>query len=41
MLTAIEATHGREKANEYDLLNARFSEEVRRFFSEGVQRETH
>ena len=31
MLTAIEANYGREKANEYDLLNARFSEEVRRF----------
>jgi hypothetical protein len=32
MLTAIEANYGREKANEYDLLNAWFSEEVRRFF---------
>ena len=31
MLTAIEATHGREKADEFDLLMARFSEEVRRF----------
>jgi len=37
MLTAIEATHGREKANEYDLLNAWFSEEVRRFSGERVQ----
>ncbi len=31
MLTAIEATHGRGKADEFDLLMARFSEEVRRF----------
>lgn len=31
MLTAIEATYGREKADEFDLLMARFSEEVRRF----------
>jgi hypothetical protein len=37
MLTAIEATHGREKANEYDLLNARFSKEVRTFWGERVQ----
>jgi len=37
MLTAIEATHGREKANEYDLLNAQFSEEVRRFSGGRVQ----
>ncbi len=37
MLTAIEANYGREKANEYDLLNARFSEEVRRFSGERVQ----
>jgi hypothetical protein len=37
MLTAIEATHGREKANEYDLLNAWFSEEVRRFSGGRVQ----
>ena len=35
MLTAIEANYGREKANEYDLLNARFSEEVVRRFSGG------
>ncbi len=35
MLTAIEATHGREKANEYDLLNAWFPEEVRRFSGGG------
>ena len=32
MLTAIEATHGREKANEFDLLMARFSQEVIRRF---------
>ena len=31
MLTAIEATHGREKGDEFDLLMARFSAEVRRF----------
>jgi hypothetical protein len=37
MLTAIEATHGREKANEYNLINARFSKEVRRFWAERVQ----
>ncbi len=37
VLTAIEANYGREKANEYDLLNARFSEEVRRFSGERVQ----
>jgi hypothetical protein len=37
MLTAIEANYGREKANEYDLLNARFSEEVRRFSGQRVQ----
>jgi hypothetical protein len=37
MLTAIEANYGREKANEYDLLNARFSEEVRRFLGGRVQ----
>ena len=37
MLTAIEANYGREKANEYDLLNAWFSEEVRRFSGERVQ----
>jgi hypothetical protein len=37
MLTAIEATRGREKANEYDLINARFSKEVRRFWAERVQ----
>jgi len=37
MLTAIEANYGREKANEYDLLNARFSEEVRRFSGGRVQ----
>jgi hypothetical protein len=37
MLTAIEATHGREKANEFDLLNAQFSEEVRRFSGGRVQ----
>jgi hypothetical protein len=30
MLTAIEATHGREKADEFDLLMARFSEGVGR-----------
>jgi hypothetical protein len=30
MLTAIEAMHGREKADEFDLLMARFSEGVRR-----------
>jgi hypothetical protein len=35
MLTAIEATHGREKANEYDLLNAWFHEEVRRLSGGG------
>jgi hypothetical protein len=37
MLTAIEANYGREKANEYDLLNAWFSEEVRRFLGGRVQ----
>jgi hypothetical protein len=37
MLTAIEANYGREKANEYDLLNASFSEEVRRFWGGRVQ----
>jgi hypothetical protein len=37
MLTAIEANYGREKANEYDLLNAWFSEEVRRFSGARVQ----
>ena len=37
MLTAIEADYGREKANEYDLLNAWFSEEVRRFSGGRVQ----
>jgi len=37
MLTAIEANYGREKANEYDLLNAWFCEEVRRFWGERVQ----
>ncbi|MGB9202601.1 MAG: hypothetical protein WCB94_01370, partial [Terriglobales bacterium] len=37
MLTAIEANYGREKANEYDLLNAQFSEEVRRFSGGRVQ----
>ncbi|MGA8501577.1 MAG: hypothetical protein WB683_08530 [Candidatus Sulfotelmatobacter sp.] len=37
MLTAIEATHGREKANEYDSLNAWFSKEVGRFSGERVQ----
>lgn len=37
MLTAIEANYGREKANEYDLLNAWFSEEVRRFSGGRVQ----
>jgi len=31
ILTAIEANYGREKANEYDSLNAWFSKEVRRF----------
>jgi hypothetical protein len=35
MLTAIEATHGREKADEFDLLMARFSEEVLIRFSGG------
>ncbi len=35
MLTAIEATHGREKADEFNLLMARFSEEVLRRFSGG------
>ena len=37
MLTAIEATHGREKADEFDLLLARFSEGVRRLSGERVQ----
>jgi hypothetical protein len=37
MLTAIEATHGRENANEYDLLNAWFSKEVRGFLEGRVQ----
>jgi hypothetical protein len=37
MLTAIEATHGREKADEFDLLVARFSAEVRRFSGVRVQ----
>jgi hypothetical protein len=37
MLTAIEATHGREKADEFDLLMARFSEGVRRLSGERVQ----
>jgi hypothetical protein len=37
MLTAVEANYGREKANEYDLLNARFSEELRGFWGERVQ----
>ncbi len=37
MLNAIEANYGREKANEYDLLNAQFSEEVRRFSGGRVQ----
>ncbi len=31
---AIEANYGREKANEYDLLNAWFSKEVSRFLGE-------
>ena len=35
MLTAIEATHGREKADEFDLLMARFSEGVRRLSGSG------
>jgi hypothetical protein len=34
MLTAIEATHGRERADEFDLLMARFSEGVRRLSGE-------
>jgi hypothetical protein len=37
MLTAVEATHGREKADEFDLLMARFSEGVRRLSGERVQ----
>lgn len=37
MLTAIEATHGREKADEFDLLLARFSERIRRLSAERVQ----
>ena len=37
MLTAIEATHGREKADDFDLLLARFSEGVRRLSGERVQ----
>jgi len=37
MLTAIEATHGREKADEFDLLLARFSEGIRRLSAERVQ----
>ncbi len=37
MLTAIEAAHGREKADEFDLLMARFSEGVRRLSGERVQ----
>jgi hypothetical protein len=37
MLTAMEANYGREKANEYDLLNARFYEEVRSFSGGRVQ----
>lgn len=37
MLTAIEATHGREKGDEFDLLMARFYEGVRRLSGERVQ----
>lgn len=37
ILTAIEATHGREKADEFDLLLARFSEGVRRLSGERAQ----
>jgi hypothetical protein len=37
MLTAIEATHGREKADEFDMLLAQFSAGVRRLSGEGVQ----
>jgi hypothetical protein len=37
MLTAIEATHGREKADEFDLLLARFSAGIRRLSAERVQ----
>ena len=37
ILTAIEATHGREKADEFDLLLARFSEGIRRLSAERVQ----
>jgi hypothetical protein len=37
MLTAIEATQGREKADEFDLLVARFSEGVGRVSGERVQ----
>jgi hypothetical protein len=37
MVTAIEATHGREKADEFDLLLARFSEGIRRLSAERVQ----
>jgi len=37
MLTAIEATQGREKADEFDLLVARFSEGVGRASGERVQ----
>jgi len=37
MVTAIEATHGRERAEEFDLLVAQFSAEVRRFYGMRVQ----
>jgi hypothetical protein len=36
MLTAIEATHGREKADEFDFLVARFCAEVNRLSKESV-----
>jgi hypothetical protein len=37
MITAIEATQGREKADEFDSLLARFSAEARRLSGERVQ----
>jgi hypothetical protein len=37
MLNALKATYGGARANEFDLLNAWFSEEVRRFLGGRVQ----